>query len=470
MMIIRKGSLRVGLRTASNMSRYYYGTQQKIISDRRNCNIGIDIIAGRRRLLSSTSSIPAVQNPNSINLPTTPIDFDIAAKIEGEESHICTVQLKPGEVLRAESGAMIFMTEGVTMDTKMEGASSAFRRFLTGQNVFLTDYKLEKGQSGTVCLGTDFPSKILKFELRDHGGALICQRGAFLASNGPKVDIKTEFTKSLSAGFFGGQGFILQRLEGDGQVLVKGGGTIVKRELKDGETLRVSSGSIVAFETSIDYDIQMMPGIKNAMFGGEGLFVTTLSGPGCLWLQGMPPDRMIAELARRIPGGGLGFGLPIGFGGGADSSGESDVDATGAVDAEPDTVSGLSSEESIQADRQATVASSGIESDSIDSNSPSALFGDAVDLDKSGNMTDATEQSSSESFGDTSSDFGDTSTFSDSFSEQQFDDNMSDFSNDSVNDGELFDDTPSVDSTLDEDSGSSGVIQQLWDFFMRDDD
>lgn len=207
---------------------------------------------------SSSSEIAPVDNEH---LPAKLIDFQVSSKIEGEESHIATVELRPGETLRAEAGAMLFMTEGIVMDTNLSGASSAFSRMMTGQNMFLTDFKYEgETGTGTVGLGTDFPSKIMRFSLKDFdGSSLICQRGAYLASN-PTVNIEMEFTKSLRSGFFGGQGFILQRLSGQGDVLIKGGGTIVAKDLEEGQTLRVTSGSIVCFEPTVHYDVQMMPG------------------------------------------------------------------------------------------------------------------------------------------------------------------------------------------------------------------
>eukprot|EP00980_Cylindrotheca_fusiformis_P015461 scaffold4347_cov117-Cylindrotheca_fusiformis.AAC.5 len=249
-----------------------------------------------RRLLSS--NVPATTEVGD-NLPSKQIDLSVSAKIEGEESQIATIKLRPGETLRAESGAMLFMTHGVEMATDLHGASAAFSRMMTGQNVFLTDftYKGDKGE-GTVGLGTDFPSKIIRLSLEDYeDSTLICQRGAYLASN-PSVNIEMAYTKSLSAGFFGGQGFILQKLTGQGDVLLKAGGTLVEKELEEGETLRVTSGSIVALTSTIDYDIQMMPGIKNAMFGGEGLFVATLKGPG----KGEPAHTSIKEPTNLLLG------------------------------------------------------------------------------------------------------------------------------------------------------------------------
>lgn len=409
------------------------------------------------------------------------------------------VQLHPGECLRAESGAMLFLTPSIEMNTHLAGALSAVRRMLTGQNVFLTDFTCNN-EPGTVGLGTDFPSKIIRLSLSDlPNHSLICQRGAFLASN-PSVDIQMEFTKSLKAGFFGGQGFVLQKLtttdvSHDNDVLIKAGGTLVTKELADGESIRVTSGSIVAFESTVDYDVQLMPGIKNVMFGGEGLFVTRLTGPGRVWLQGMPADRMIAEIARRVPAG-MGLGIPIGMGGGsgetAGADGAEGDGAGGAGTDGPETSEDMvaASDAAINADRQATVATSGMmdssssDNSSIDADSPSALFGDAAPdnaaagkatpSDSDGSMFDSTSTSSSEpTFGD------DASFASSSSSEPSFDDtSFSSSSDDSsfgqdISDGELFDDTTTSDLSGDDvgdaaeqvqETGSS-IFSTLWDLF-----
>lgn len=373
------------------------------------------------------------------------------------------------------------------METKLEGASAAFSRMLTGQNLFLTDFSYPNNATGrgTVALGTDFPSKIITFHLEDFPqSTLICQKGAYLASN-PTVSIDVAFTKSLSAGFFGGQGFVLQKLSGTGHVLVKGGGTVVKKVLQEKETLRVTSGSIIAFETTIDYDVQMVPGIKNAMFGGEGLFLTTLRGPGQVWLQGMPPDRMIAEIARRVPSGpGIGLGVPIGVGGGGgEATGEVPIGGVGGADGTIDGAAESSttgedmvaaSDAAVDADRTATIASGGLSD--VDSESPTALFGDAVpnapnhenvspfDSDSAAETTFSSDLSSS------SSDFGDDFTGN----EAMFQDDSSfssgnDFASDSgVEDGELFSDTASSTSdAASEESG--GILQTLWDMMFNDD-
>ncbi|KAL3903870.1 MAG: hypothetical protein SGILL_010280, partial [Bacillariaceae sp.] len=308
-------------------------------------------------------AILAPQTTEQNTIPAKLIDFSIQAKIEGEESQIATVTLQEGETLRPESGAMLFMTKGVEMATSL-GGGGTFLHIMTGQNVFLTDFTYknqedtEDNGQGLVGLGTDFPSKIIWLHLADyHDGSIIAQRGAYLASN-LSVNIKMEFTKKFSAGFFGGQGFILQRLSGQGDVLVKAGGTLVEKELDQGEVLRVTSRSIVAFESSVEYDIQMMPGI---------------------WLQGMPPDFMIAKIASRVPAGGLGPIIPLGgMGGGSDSGSGGDSDAGGAADGAAGDVAGsgaagagvgsgedmvAASDDAIDADRQATVAASGMSMD-----------------------------------------------------------------------------------------------------------
>jgi uncharacterized protein (TIGR00266 family) len=436
-------------------------------------------------------------------------------QIQGQESHTAIVRLQRGQVLRAEAGAMLFMSDGVVMDTTLQGMSSALTRVLTGQNLFLTDFRYEGvGKDyGEVGLGTDFPSKILRFRLDDFAQqSLICQRGALLASNGATaVQIETEFTKSLTAGFFGGQGFILQRLTttsasasgGGGEVLIKGGGTIVHKRLKDGEKLRVSSGSIVAFEPTVQYDVQMMPGIKNAMFGGEGLFLTTLTGPGQVWLQGMPPDRMIAEIARRVPSGGPGIGLGVPIMGGGSGGGEGGADAAGAAGAAADeaanSVGGgeemvAATDQAVNADRQATVAASGIGNSessggNLDADSPSALFGDAAVPEAAPTASSETSSASSDpGFADSNMDKGSAMTdgagddaFSNDFSTEETsfnDDNYTDFSSEQqqhATDGDLVNDAGESISDVGDGGGGgneegSSIFQTLWDFFSGRDE
>mmetsp|Transcript_9938 Transcript_9938/g.14045 ORF Transcript_9938/g.14045 Transcript_9938/m.14045 type:complete len:519 (+) Transcript_9938:49-1605(+) len=455
---------------------------------------------------NATSMVPSPDSSSALPAPI-PINFDVACKIEGEESQICTVTLQPGQVLRAESGAMIYMTHGVNMETTAGsgGLSDGFKRMMTGQNMFISDFTFTppegqpQQQQGSVALGTDFPSKIIKLSLNDYDGKLICQRGAYLASN-PSVNIEMEFTKKFTTGFFGGEGFILQSLTGEGDVFVKAGGTLVKKELDTGETIRISSGSLVAFTSGVEYDVETMTGFKNVMFGGEGLFITTLKGPGTVWLQGLPPDRMISEIARRVPsGGGIGLGIPIGMGGGG-GEGEAAGDAAAAAgvgDAAAEGTEGggedmvAATDAAVEADRQATVASSGMMGDTastttVDPDSPSALFGDAAAAPEetpppSETTTDDSPFGNDDMFASSSSSSSET-TFQDdssSFSTTMQDDNdqfQNEFNDEttfSTYDGdnessESFD--TGADMDVDSEGGGVGeVLKTLWDFFTDDD-
>jgi len=437
---------------------------------------------------SSSSSNNAIATTHETAL-ANPIDFDTSSSIQGEESQILQVQLRPNQVLRAESGAMLFMTQGVEMGTSLgakddsisttTAISDGFKRMLTGQNMFLSDYTYtgKEGTSGTVALGTDFPSKVVRFSLPEYGNKIICQKGAYLASS-MDVDIQMEFTKNMTSGFFGGEGFILQKLQGTGDVFVKAGGALIRKELEEGETLRASSGSLVAFTQDVQFDVQTMPGFKNVMFGGEGLFVTSLTGPGTVWLQGMPPDRMISEIARKMPsGGGIGLGIPIGMGGGG-GGGEGAVDGAGTEEGSGDA-DGQSAEELVAAtdaatemDRNATVAASGMGMDTVDSESASSLFGDAVPNESPENTpfddtSTMPEMDDATSFSTQDTDFADDLT-----QEQQFDDFQQDET--SFTDEASFTDETSetsyanvVDSG-DEGGGVGDILGQFWDFFNDD--
>jgi len=276
---------------------------------------------------TDASSSSKIQMSSSDGVVATPIDFDASSRVSGSESQVLTVLLKTGQVLRAESGAMMYMTEGVRMETSTGGGFGAgFKRMLTGQNVFISDFTYDgddkSGDTGTVCLGTDFPSKIVRLNVQEYGGKIICQQGALLCAS-HTINIEMEFTKKLTTGFFGGEGFVLQALVGEGDVFVKAGGTLIRRDLEPGEELRISSGSLVAFSDGVGYDVSTMKGFKNVLFGGEGLFLTTLTGPGTVWIQGQPPQRMISEIARRVPsGGGIGLAVPMGGVGGGSGVGE----------------------------------------------------------------------------------------------------------------------------------------------------
>lgn len=208
-----------------------------------------DIVAG------SKNDVPVDTRTSKDGVVGRPIDFNIATKIEGNESQIVTVQLEPGQVLRAESGAMMYMTDKVTMNTTAGGGlSTGFQRMLTGQNFFISDYTYEgePGTTGTVALGTDFPSKIVRLNVQEYGGKLVCQKAALLCAS-HTVDIEMEFSKNFSTGFFGGEGFVLQALTGEGDVFLKAGGTLIRKELEEGEQLRISTGCLVGFTHGVDY-------------------------------------------------------------------------------------------------------------------------------------------------------------------------------------------------------------------------
>lgn len=220
-------------------------------------------------------------------------------KIIGDDMQLIEIELDPGEGVRAEVGAMMYMTEGIEMNTGTGGGIfKGFKRMLTGDGFFITSFVQGGNSKGQVAFGAPYPGKIIPLDLGKLGGEFLVQKDGFLcAANG--VDIDIAFTKKLGAGFFGGEGFILQKLTGDGLAFVHAGGTIVEKDLKVGETLRLDTGCLVAFEPSVDYDINFVGGFKNALFGGEGLFLATLKGPGKIYIQSLPFSR----LADRILAG-----------------------------------------------------------------------------------------------------------------------------------------------------------------------
>lgn len=221
------------------------------------------------------------------------------------------VELDPGETAIAEAGAMVYMTSGITFEAKMGDGSSqgvmgsllgAAKRALAGESIFLTHFTNSGNGKQHVALAAPHPGEIVAMDLSRLGGQIVCQRNAFLAAaSGTKIEV--EFTRRLGAGFFGGEGFVLARLEGDGLAFVHAGGSLIKHELH-GETLRIDTGCVVAFEKTIDYDIQAAGGMKSMLFGGEGLFLATLSGAGSVWLQTMPFSRLASSIASQIPSSG----------------------------------------------------------------------------------------------------------------------------------------------------------------------
>jgi uncharacterized protein (TIGR00266 family) len=238
----------------------------------------------------------------------------ISHEIVGDDMQAVVMTLASGDEVRAEAGAMTFMTDGITMDARLQGGllGGLKRKFLAGESLFLTYFKCSVA-TGRVAFSGPYPGKIIRLPLQN--SSILCQRDSFLCAAGA-IDINIAFTKRLGAGFFGGEGFILQKLEGTGEVFVHSGGTILPMELGAGERLRVDTGCLVAFDPSVDYDIEFVGGIKTALFGGEGLFFATMTGPGRVWIQTLPfsrlADRILAaskadrEEVKRDFGGTLG--------------------------------------------------------------------------------------------------------------------------------------------------------------------
>jgi uncharacterized protein (TIGR00266 family) len=233
-------------------------------------------------------------------------NHEIDYKVIGEEMQCVEIELDPQETVVAEAGSFMMMEQDIQMETifgdgsKQQGGFmnklfSAGKRLLTGESLFMTAYTHTGAGKRKVTFASPYPGKIIPIDLSHMGGRVICQKDAFLcAAKG--VSIGIEFQRKLGTGLFGGEGFIMQKLEGDGMAFVHAGGTIIERELSQGDVLRIDTGCIVAFTGTVNYDIQFVGGIKNTIFGGEGVFFATLSGPGKVWIQSLP----ISRLASRI--------------------------------------------------------------------------------------------------------------------------------------------------------------------------
>jgi uncharacterized protein (TIGR00266 family) len=241
---------------------------------------------------------------------------EIDYKIFGDDMQFVEVELDPQEAAVAEAGGMMYMEDGIDMETVFGDGSrqqsgflgallGAGKRLLTGESLFMTVFWNRAAGKKRVAFGAPYPGKIIPIHLAEIGGELLAQKDSFLcAAKG--VSLGIAFTKRFGAGLFGGEGFILERLQGDGLAFIHAGGTIVQRDLGPGETLRVDTGCIVAFQPSIAYDIQFVGGIKTALFGGEGLFFATLRGPGRVWLQSLPFSRLAGRIYAAAPQSGRG--------------------------------------------------------------------------------------------------------------------------------------------------------------------
>ena len=235
-------------------------------------------------------------------------------RIVGDDMQCVEITLDPQETVLAEAGALMMMDDGIEMKTIfgdgngreqgfMDKLWGAGKRVLTGKSLFMTTYTNTSLTRRTALFAAAYPGKIMPLDLLDYQGKLICQKDSFLcAAKG--VSIGIEFQKRLGVGFFGGEGFIMQKLEGDGQVYIHAGGTTIQRELAPGETLRVDTGCLVALTQTVDYDIKFIGGIKNTLFGGEGLFLAHLRGPGHVWIQSLPFSRLADNIIASAPSSG----------------------------------------------------------------------------------------------------------------------------------------------------------------------
>lgn len=245
-------------------------------------------------------------------------NHEIDYQILGENMQFVEVELDPNETVIAEAGALMMMEDDIEMETIFGDGSKndsggimsrligAGKRLITGESLFMTTFTNKGHQKRHVYFASPYPGEILPMDLSELNGKIICQKDAFLAA-AKGVEVGIAFQRKLGAGFFGGEGFIMQKLEGDGMAFIHAGGTICQRELAPGEKLRIDTGCLVAMTADVDYDIQMVSGVKTALFGGEGLFFATLEGPGTVWVQSLPFSRLASRVFAAAPvsqGGG----------------------------------------------------------------------------------------------------------------------------------------------------------------------
>lgn len=268
------------------------------------------------------AQVPELQQPtfspppmNTGNTQAHEIDY----QIHGNEMQFVEIELDPQESTIAEAGAMMYMSDGIQMETVFgDGSQSsesggfmdkmlgAGKRLITGESLFTTVFTFMGRGKGKVAFAAPYPGKIIPLDLRNYNGRLICQKSAFLcAAKG--VSIGIAFQKKIGVALFGGEGFIMQKLEGNGMTFVHAGGTIIEKELQAGEVLRVDTGCLVALTQTVQYDIEFVGGVKSAIFGGEGFFFATLRGPGHVWLQSMPFSRLAGRIHEAAPQNNAGF-------------------------------------------------------------------------------------------------------------------------------------------------------------------
>lgn len=248
------------------------------------------------------------------------IDF----KLYGDDMQFVEIELDPKETVIAEAGSLMMMEDQIRMETVFGATSSggglmdklkgAGKRLITGESLFITTFTNDGQGKKHVSFAAPYPGKIIPMDLQKLNGKLICQKDAFLAAaNG--VTIGVEFQRKLGTGFFGGEGFIMQKLEGDGLAFIHAGGTVVRKDLQRGERLKVDTGCLVAMTADVDYNIEAVKGVKTALFGGEGLFFATLQGPGSVWIQSMPFNRLASRVFSAAPSTGGSSSEEKGLGG-----------------------------------------------------------------------------------------------------------------------------------------------------------
>ncbi|TLS38966.1 TIGR00266 family protein [Pseudalkalibacillus caeni] len=247
-------------------------------------------------------------------------NHEIDYQLFGDDMQFVQVELDPSETVIAEAGSLMMMDDGIKMETIFGDGSasrggvmgkllSAGKRVVTGESLFMTTFTNDGGGKKHVSFASPYPGKIIPMDLSELDGKIVCQKDAFLAA-AKGVSVGIEFQKKIGTGFFGGEGFIMQKLEGDGMAFVHAGGTIHEKELAPGEILRVDTGCLVAMTREVDYNIEMVRGVKTALFGGEGLFFATLRGPGKVWIQSLPFSRLASRVFAAMPatGGSKGEG------------------------------------------------------------------------------------------------------------------------------------------------------------------
>jgi uncharacterized protein (TIGR00266 family) len=273
-------------------------------------------IAGRfnKPTGQTAARLQSITVKGSTNMAMDVVDYEI----KGSEMQFVEIELDPGEAAVGEAGSMFFMDAGISMDTVFgdgsqgQGGGGLFgkllgagKRLITGESLFTTVYTNQGNSKLRVAFAAPYPGKILPMDLSKLGGMLLCQKDAFLcAARG--VSLGIAFQKKMSVGFFGGEGFVMQKLEGDGLAFVHAGGTCIKRDLQPGQTLFVDTGCVVAYTPSVNFEIQYVGKVKTALFGGEGLFFAKISGPGTVWLQSLPFSRLASRVFAAAPQTGSG--------------------------------------------------------------------------------------------------------------------------------------------------------------------